>query len=508
MVAPTTSSGARDTTLRWAISEPTTILPGNATTPDDLLVVDALYDSLTTWDENLAVRPAAALRWESRRQGRVWRFHLRPSAVFHDGTPVTAGHFRLAWDATAREGRAHHHLRDVAGYGAVRAGRSSSLRGVRAVDGRTLDVRLVRPVADFPTVVAHPALAPLRSGFDDTRRPVANGPFQMAEPWAHGRFLRLRRAAATATQPGIGVPLDEVVFRFQDETSAYIAYEQDRLDVAPVPAEALSRGPAVASRTYSGPGLLRGALPTTYFLWFNTKVAPFHRRVVRQGVSLALDRRRLAVEVFDRSASPAAELVGPVVPGGRRGTCDTCTHNPERAEQLLRRGGVARVPLWVNRGGDHEEVAGRIRGDLAEVGVRVDVRRVSFRRFLRALRDGAPGMFRFGWTLDYPTLANVVRPLFRADATPVAGGVNFGRYDSREVDALLDRADRTPTQRARVRLLQQAEEMVLGRDQAIIPLVRARRRTVIADRVLQLHYGPFGTADLSRVRVVRRVTDG
>jgi ABC-type transport system substrate-binding protein len=508
VVVPTASPTSRDTTLRWAIGEPSTILPGDATTPDELLVVDALYDSLTTWDDQLVVRPAAALRWEPRHHGRVWRFYLRPSARFHDGTPVTAGHFRLAWDLTARDGRAHHHLQDVAGYAAVRAGRATSLAGLRVVDGTTLDVHLTRPVADFPTVVAHPALAPLRSGFDDTRRPIGNGPFRMAEAWADGRFVRLRRAAATATRPGIGEPLDEIVFRFQDETSAYIAYEQERLDVSPVPAEALSHDRAVISRTqrYDGPGVLRGALPTTYFLWFNNGIAPFDDVRARRGISLALDRGRLADEVFDNSASPAAELVGPVVPGGRRRTCSDCVHRPDLAKELLRSGGVRRVALWVNRGGDHEDVADRVVADLAAVGVRVDVRRVSFRRFLTALRDGEPGLFRFGWTLDYPTLSNVVRPLFRSDALPATGGLNFGRYRSRRVDRLLARADRTVRQRTRNELLRQAEDVVLGRDQAIIPLLRLRRRTVVADRVLQLHYGPFGTADLSRVRVVRRVT--
>ena len=497
------------------IDEPTAIVPQDAVTPDDLLVVDALFDSLTSWDEDLDVQPAAAMRWSASRNGRTWRFELRRDATFHDGTPVTAGSFVAAWSAMARSGVAHHHLRDVVGYPAARRGRPGALRGLRALGDRTLQVRLRSPHYDFPAVVGHPALAPVPTPVDTSstfrEQPVGNGTFRMAEPWAHGRFVRLARAAEAPDPEGPGRLLDEVIFRIQDAAGGYIALEQGRVDVTSLPAGALSgevdEDPPRRTTAYQGPGLLRGVLAATYFLTFDTRRPPFDDVEVRRAVSLALNRRAVARDAFGGNAAPGVTTVPSVVPGGRQRTCLRCIHAPAAAREALRAAGVERLDLWINEGGEHELVARQIREDLAAAGVRLRVRAVPFRDYLDAMRQGSSGLFRFGWSLDYPTLDNGLRPLFHSRATPDNGGANYGRYRNPQVDRLLDGARSTPDPSLRRDLLRRAEDVAVGADQAVIPVVVLRRRTVVADRVRGLVYGPLGTADLATVRVVDRAAE-
>ena len=153
---------------------------------------------------------------------------MRPTARFSDGTRVTPASFVRTWTALARRGRAHHHLQDVVGYDEVRRGQAVTLAGVSAPERATLKVRLTRPLAQFPAVVAHPALAPMKAvppASAAETMPVGNGPFRMAEPWARGDFVRLTRAGeAERRDPLRGTPLHEVVFQVQDPASAYIAY--------------------------------------------------------------------------------------------------------------------------------------------------------------------------------------------------------------------------------------------------------------------------------------------
>ena len=514
MPAPTVAATAGpDTTLRWVIAEPTAIVPMDAVTPDDLLVVDAVFDSLTAWDARLETQPAAAVRWRASRGGRTWTFDLRRNATFHDGTPVTAGSFVAAWSDMARRGAAHHHLRDLVGYRAARGERSGPLRGLRVLDTHTLQVRLRSPNWDFPAVAGHPALAPVPTGARTDaafrEQPVGNGTFRMAEPWAHGRFVRLRRVAPRQSPAGPGRLLDEVIFRIQDSAGGYIAFGQGRADVTTVPAGALSSDDMEDRRTaiYEGPGLLRGRLAATYFLTFNVRRAPFDDVAVRQAVSQALDRRAIVREAFEGNAGLGVSAVPPMIPGARQRSCLACISSPAHARDAFRAAGVERLDLWINEGGEHERVAEQVREDLAAVGVRVRLRIVPFDDYLRALRRGRPGLFRFGWSLDYPTMDNALRPLFHSRATPGRGGVNYGRYANPRVDRLLNRARATRDPVARQQLLREVEDQVLGLDQAIVPVVVLRRRTLVAERVRGLVYGPLGTSDLSAVRVVERDAD-
>ena len=491
------------------IAEPSAIVPMDAVTPDDLLVVDALFDSLTAWDPSMEVQPAAAVRWRASRNGRVWRFRLRRGASFHDGTNVTAGSFVAAWSEMARRGAAHHHLRDVRGYRAARRGRSGPLRGLRVVDSHTLEVRLRDPHWDFPAVVAHPALAPVptsaRTSSTFREQPIGNGTFRMAGPWAHGRFVRLRRAEPPLAPSVDGRLLDEVIFRIQDSPGGYIAFQQGRVDVTTVPAGALSSDDLAERRTtvYDGPGLLRGRVAATYFLTFNTQRPPFDDPAVRHAVSQALNRPAIVEEAFEGNAGLGVTAVPPMIPGARQRSCLSCVSAPATARAAFRAAGVQRLDLWLDDGGGHEQVARQVREDLGAVGVQVRLRVVGFDRYLDALRRGRAGLFRFGWSLDYPTMDNALRPLLHSASTPDAGGANYGRYRNPDVDRLLDRARATRDPSRRQALLGEAEDTALA-DQAIVPVVVLRRRTLVAERVRGLVYGPLGTADLAAVRVVDR----
>src|SRR5579863_4792031 len=48
-----------------------------------------VFDGLTSFDANGAVRPALAVEWESENANHRWQFHLRPGVHFHDGSPLT-----------------------------------------------------------------------------------------------------------------------------------------------------------------------------------------------------------------------------------------------------------------------------------------------------------------------------------------------------------------------------------------------------------------------------------
>lgn len=500
-------------TFRYAIQEPSAIVPPSATEPNGLAVVDALFDSLTAYDSSLGVVPATAASWSATAPDE-WTFTLREGATFHDGSPVTAADFKFAWEQAVRLDLAGYHLRGVQGYDAVRAKRVAELTGVTAVDDRTLQVRLAGPRADFPAVVAHPALGPVpraawradRAGF--LQRPIGNGPFRMDGSWQHNKFIRVARF--DGWQGGLAPAIvDEVLFPISDPDTAYLAFQQGRRDFSALPpgalAEASRQFPASSEDGYHGPGLLLGPTPVLYFLGFNVTQPPFGDVAVRRAVSMAIDREALRAATLEGNISIARAAAPPPIPGARDNACGACEHNLAEARKIFAERGITEMELWLNRGGGHEQVAQRISQDLAAAGVGLRVRSEppqpdgSFGAYLDILSSGDAGMFRFGWSAEYPTMDAALSPLFDSRSTPSSGGQNYMRYASPEVDALIDQARAAGDEPTRHRLYQQVEDLALDRDQVIVPLFTYRHRYVAADRVENLYLSPFGLVNLPEI---------
>ncbi|HEX6255146.1 MAG TPA: ABC transporter substrate-binding protein [Euzebyales bacterium] len=497
-------------TLRWAIARPSAIGPTDAADDAAILIVDMLFDSLTAVAVDGTVRPRAAVRWRSADDGRTWRFTLRRGARYHDGTPVRPEDFAVSWGRTVARGVTGSHLQDVEGYRAVRAGRATRLAGVRALDDVTLEVRLNRPAMDLPALVAHPTLAPVPRGRGGAgrfaRNPVGNGPYRMTEPWRSGAFIRVERDRRWRNGPrdSSAAHVGEIVFRIIDADGAYVAFQQGRIDVAPVPAGALRQ----AQRAYGsaehgeGPGVVDNPLPALYFLAFAVDSPPWNDPDVRRALSRAIDRQALVDDQRDLALDPAYWIVPPALARIDRPACDSCMHLPSLATAAFRDAGVGEITLTIDSGAGHEQVAEQIRRDLADAGVTLTVRALPFEEYLSAMESGSLGLYRFGWRAQHPTAGSMLEAIVRSGAPWEPGdGANYGGYADARVDALLDRARREDSALERERLWARAEGRAL-RDQAVVPLFSLRQRTVVGARVRDLTITPWGTATPERVRLV------
>lgn len=496
-------------TLRYGLSEPAAIVPIDAVSPDELVVVDTLFDSLTAWSPSLAVVPAAATSWQADDSATTWTFTLREEATFHDedATPVTAADFKFAWEQAVTDGAAGFHLRQVEGYEELVAGRATELAGVEAVDEHTLRVRLSSPHAQFPTIVAHPALGPLPRRLWDSdaarlrEQPVGNGPFEAVGAWARGQFLRVRRFDdwRNGARPA---RLDEVLFQFMDSDTAFVAFQQDRLQVSPLPEGAVDgavREFAGSADGYRGPGVLHGDTPVVYFLGFNVTVPPFDDPHVRRAVSLAIDRQAIASEVLGGNASPADALVSPAFPEGRAGSCGACIHDPRQAAAIFVERGVGPLTLSFNSEGGHRGVAERVRDDLHAAGAGpVTLEELPFDDYGERVRAGEAALFRYGWQPEYPTADNVLYPLFHSSQ---AGQGNLMGYAASDVDALLDEARETLRPARRAMLYRRAEALVVDRDQVVVPILFFRHQRVVSDRVSGFVLNPMGLPNLEQVHL-------
>ena len=485
--APQGRSGG---TLAIALLDPGPLDPARADSPEDEIVLGNLFDGLTAIDPAGAVRPAVAASWTRDPTLRRWEFRLRPDARWSDGSPVRSTDFTYAWQRLAdpkaepAPSPARTLLSGVTGYRAFAAGRARSIAGLETPDPATLVVRLDRPFADLPALVAAIPLSPLPAALARPdpaaylTHPAGNGPFRLAAPARPGRSLTLERSPAYQASPAL---LDKVaVHVVPDEQTAWLELQNGRVAFAPVPSDQLPAARTVHGLSPDGrttPGLLNGPTLTTWQLTFNLKSNLGRNPTWRQAVSLAIDRDQLAATL---AGSAATTLVPPPTPGGggvgSDPACPACAHDPAEARSLFARAKSGRAPVTmaIPPGPDARRVAAAIDGDLTAAGVDLEV-------------TPSP-------TGETPlTLVRRVAPYPRPD--PFLAAPASTSPDARR---LLDQARATPDDPARATLYHQAETAILT-DLTTAPLVTEHHAAVLTPGPQGFDLTPWNTLDLAAV---------
>ena len=85
-----TTGAAPDKPVRILTGGPTTLDPAAQGDAGSAAITAQLFESLTSFDADLQVRPALAESWQFADGGQQVTFHLRPNLTFSDGSPLRA----------------------------------------------------------------------------------------------------------------------------------------------------------------------------------------------------------------------------------------------------------------------------------------------------------------------------------------------------------------------------------------------------------------------------------
>jgi len=239
--------------------------------------------------DTTAFRPALAERWE-RVDSLTLRFHLRPGARWHDGTPVTASDVVFSFSAYADS------LLDTP------ARASLAGVGVAALDSATVSVRFPSAHAEqLYDATYHVRIIPEQvwrwqpssEWASDTSvvRLVGSGPYRVLR-WQRGQALLL----VADTLNGRRAATDTAVWRFAGDPDAalnlMLAREADLLETAGAPERVARLEADSALRTVRYPSAAYG------FLGYRVGGGLLADRALRRALNQAIDRQTLAVASF------------------------------------------------------------------------------------------------------------------------------------------------------------------------------------------------------------------
>jgi oligopeptide transport system substrate-binding protein len=473
--------------------DPDSLDPHKARSAESMVVLRDLFECLTRLDKNAATVPAAAESWTMSDDGRIYSFRLRPNLRWSSGEPVVAEDFvaglrRLVDPATASQ---YADVIDViVNASDIVAGRKpvDSL-GVAAPDAMTVVITLENPAVYLPGLMAHPSTAPLHrpslAQFGDRfARPgdqVSNGAFVLVE-WLQGSYIRADRNphywGNTANR------IDGVKYvQLADENAELRAYRAGELHCTAV----LPRGQFDWIRENLAAELHVSPQLTTYYYGFNLDRALFAKQPrLRQALSMAVDRERLASSVLRMGELPA---YGWVPPGMYNYTAQSFdyVHMPvaeriEAARKLLAEAGYTRdkplrFELRYNSGEVHSKVAVAVASMWKEaLGVEVQLAAVEFKSLMQDIDRRNIDMYRLSWVGDYNDPYTFLQYL-KGDF-----GINLPHYASAAYDALLEEASRQTDAAKRRSLLEQAERTMLA-DHPIIPLYYYVNKHLVSPRL-------------------------
>lgn len=492
-------------------AEPEYVDPGLMSGQPDFRVAGMLFEGLTVTDwKTMQAVPGVAERWEISADKLTYTFHLRRNAPWSDGQPVTARDFVYSWTRVLDPKTAAvyasqlFHIVNAQEFNQGKLKDPSQI-GFRALDDYTFEVRLRNPVPYFLFLVSFlRCMMPVRADviekygmhWTDPAHIVGNGPFLLVEHRTNLKFEFVRNPRYWDKDR---VRLERVIAYTNDDlaTSANM-YEAGMVDWLPSGDFPPEYVPYMRNRFRD----LR-SLPflAIYFYSVNVTRPPLNNRLVRQALSMAIDRRALTDDLLRKGDLPGAHFV-PLgfanyqSPPGPE-------YNPQKAAELLAQAGFPNgqgfpsLEISFNTSESHKKIAEAIQQMWAKnLNIHVMVHNEEWATFLKNRRTLDYDVAREGWIGDYPD------PSAFLDLLESTNGNNDTGWKNQDYDRLLALAREESDPARRMELFQRAETMVLDHS-PVLPIYTYASNSLIKPYMRGFYPSPLDEYPVDRLWIDR-----
>jgi peptide/nickel transport system substrate-binding protein/oligopeptide transport system substrate-binding protein len=445
------------------------------------------------FDSNLNIVPALAQNWQVSNDGMVYTFNLRKTARFHHGRAVTSQDViysltRLL-DPKQNSGDAHLYTR-IRGAADFRAGRNSSVSGLRALSDSIVQITMEQPYSPLLRALAQQSssIVPKEkvetANSDFGKHPVGSGPFRLDQWDEAGQILLSANPEYDAGRPY----LDQIRITALPALNAGEAFQlflEGSLDLSFVPADQVPAARRQKDWVFISRPILR-----LMYLGINIRDRLFRDRSLRQAVISAVDKSDLLGSDVDYSITHG--LIPFSLPGSSHSHNNDPFDLPSARRALQKRRGTNRRPVRVQLWHAHvsenrDRLLSHLAHQLNAAGFEVKIKLLpSIGELLKAIYAGRTQLFLLGEQMDFPDPDALLSRLFHSQspANP------FG-YSNPKVDALLLQAQTAFDETVRAGLYGEIEKMILD-DQPVLPLALVKYSIVVHRRVRGLELTPLG----------------
>ena len=461
-------------------TEPETLDVAKATGKTEATVQMAMFEGLTRLDKDNKPQPGMAEKWDISEDGKTITFHLRDGLKWTNGDPVTAKDFEFAWkrllnkDTAADYAYQLYYLVNGQEFNEGKA--KADEVGVKALDEKTLEVKLVADTPYFLGLTAFPNLYPVNQKVVEADKEgwhtkvetlVGNGPFKI-ESWEHNqKIVLVKNPNYWAAND---VKLEKITMVMVESADTELTmFETDQIDVG--------ENPPLQEMTRLLEDKTATVYPdlSVYYYIFNTKKKPLDNAKVRQALAMAIDRQSLIDNVTQAGQKPAYA----VVPDGilnpedskdfRGEGGDFFKYDVEGAKKLLAEAGYPdgkgfpELEILYNTDEAHQKIAEAIQEMWnTNLGIKIKLTNQEWGVYLKTRDEGDFQISRAGWGADYTD------PMTFLDMWTTGNGNNNTFWGTKKYDDLINKI-RTSEGAERWQALHDAEKIFMT-DMPIMPI--------------------------------------
>lgn len=394
--------------------------------------------------------------------GLTWTFTLR-DAKWSNGDQITAQDFVYSWRRSLTPKTASPYAYLFSGVKNADAISKSKLPveqlGIKALDNKTVEISLEKPIAYFKVLMAYPLFGPQNQKVvekygkkyaTNSKYMVYSGPFVIKD-WT-GTSDKWSFQKNPNYWDKKQVKLDKISYKVvSNPNTGYELYQQDKLDMTPLSSQQV--------KNYKNSSEFK-QYPYSYvaFLAYNfnaTNAAnkkALNNQNIRRALSLALDRKVLTKKVFgDGSQVPTGFVANDLAKNPQTGVdfskeqavTKTVAYDANLAKKYWRKGlaetGLKELTFNILASSDtptNDALTQYLQSQYTKVlpGLKVKVQNIPGKSALERARKGEFDIYVSGWGGDFNDPITFLQ-------IPLTGtSYNYGNYSNSEYDRLIAKA--------------------------------------------------------------------
>jgi oligopeptide transport system substrate-binding protein len=475
-------------------AEPDTLDPQKTSSAESVGLDRELFVGLVTLDPELKPVPGVAERWDVSADGKIWTFHLRPTAKWSNGEPLTASDFVYSFQRLADPKTAAADVSDIeqlVNAKAIEAGKITDLSklGVVATDAHTLTITLSDPSSTFLLLMTDPQVLPVNrdclekwgNSWTQPGHIVSNGAYMM-ESWTPQSSIVLKKSPTFYAADT--VKIDEVDWLDASDLDAALRRfrggELDWTRLTP---------PGVRwAKQNMADKLLSVPTDANYFMFFNMTNGILASDIrLRQAINLAVNREVLVDKIDVRGEQPAYGIVPPVVPNYTPQSlpfkATAMADRIAQAKQLVAAAGYGpdhplQLSVSYATSENTRQLLSAIREMLLPIGIDLTLDNMEWQALMGQVNQHNYQIGFMGTLTSYVDFQKSVE-----DYWSKAGIYNFTGWSNPAFDTLYESA-MTALDEAKRRAMIEAAERIILADEPVVPLEYDQNNFVVAPKLV------------------------